>query len=554
MFPNRRRVGGGAELTRILSLPRRTINGEELIAPLTEALKTPRGTWKLNAPQAQALYDIGTFGGGFLPLRVGSGKTLITLLAPLMVDAKRPVLLLPAALIGKTNDEIRETYSPHWRVPTSIRMISYEMLGRVQGADYLSTWKPDLIIADECFRLKSKRAGVTKRVARYMRENPETKFVAASGTIMKDSLRDFAHIMRWCLKDGTPLPQKEEDLDEWADALDIKIPVFQRLDPGALTALSGGDADLAAVRRGFQKRILETPMVVGSSGEEVACSLYIEGHVLSVQPITEAHFTTLRTKWETPEGWAFSEAVDLWRHARELALGFHYSWEVPGPEGWLNARRNWSAKVRLILAHSRTLDTELQVALAYPDDPELVAWSAIRDTFIPVTRATWHDPSALEYCAKWMAKGPGIVWTSHTLFAEALSKATGRPYFGAEGTDVEGIPIEKASGAVIASIAANGTGRNLQRWNRSLITSMPTTAPITEQLLGRTHRQGQEADAVYVDVLLGCQEHVSAVTKVREAAEAQKDLLGHSQKLLVSDLVMPVTPMVGARWVAVKGK
>lgn len=560
-FPGRGAVSNSSELKRILALPRRTVDGTSLVQPLTDALKTPHGTWTLKPLQAQSLYDMGVYGGLFGPLRVGSGKTLITLLSPVLLEAKRPVLLLPASLIQKTERERREL-ARHWRIPTSIRLISYEMLGRVQAANTLDFYRPDLIILDESHKVKSKKAGVTRRLIRYFREHPETKCVAVSGTVMKNSIKDFAHISRWCLKEGNPLPKTEEELDVWASAIDDKVQMFQRADPGALTAFSGGNSDLGAVRQGFQKRLLETPGIVGSTGDQVACSLYLEGHVYPVKPETEKHFHNLRDKWETPTGWQFSEAVELWRHARELALGFHYEWVVPGPRDWLEARKEWASLVREVLSHSRTLDTELHVALAIDagtlktGKEELTRWRDIRDTFTPETKAVWHDPSALEWVANRAGKEKTIVWTEHTWWGRALSKVTGWPYFGAQGVDGTGKSIESCSGKTtcVASVAANGTGRNLQSWSHNLITSCPTTAPMWEQLIGRTWRTGQVADQVNIDLMLGCWEHVNGFRVARDGALAQADMLGQSQALLLADISMPPIPVTGDRWLATPSK
>ncbi len=563
---SRRTVENTYELQRILKLPRRQADGGEYVDALTNFLKTPAGKWRLKPAQAQALYDMGMQGGLFGPLRVGAGKTLITLLAPLMLEAKRPVLLLPAALIDKTEKE-RKEYSQHWRIPTSTRLISYEMLGRVQGANLLSFYKPDLIIADESHKLKNKRAGVTRRVVRYFRENPTTKCVAVSGTVMKDSITDWAHILRWCLKQNAPVPVTEEELDSWASVLDDGTSLFQQNEPGALTLFSGGDESVEEVRRGFQRRLLETPGVVGSSGDQVACSLLIEGKVYPVNDVTESNFQILRDKWETPDGWRFSEAVAHWRHARELALGLHYIWTESAPPEWLEARRNWASFVRSVLSSSRTLDTELQVVNTIDADKLgtrwqeegtelLAAWRDIKGNFVPNTVARWHDQSALEYCAKWMKTHKGIVWAEHILFAEALAKMTGLPYFGANGVDGLNRPIELVQGkhSVIASIAANSTGRNLQSWSDNLITSVPSNAPAMEQLLGRTHRDGQKADTVNVEIMLGCAEHFNGFEKARAAARMQFDTLGHEQKLGIADIVMPPLPFGGKRWVVARVK
>lgn len=415
-------------------------------------------------------------------------------------------------------------------------------------------------IVHNCHRLKNKKAGVTRRVVRYMREHPNTKFVAISGTIMRNSLRDFAHILRWCLKEGAPIPLHEGELDEWADALDQKVNPMQRMDPGALLTLPGaeGEDDTQAARRGFQKRLTETPGVVATGGDQVACSLYVRALEYKVAPATESNFARLRGAWETPDGWPLSEAVAVWRHARELAIGFHYIWSPRPPDAWMCARREWAQFVRETLAHSRTLDTELQVANACKtaglDDRAFSEWAQIRPTFTPNVQAVWHDDSALEVCQEWMRQGAGIVWCEHTFFAQELARRTGAHYFGAQGKNAQGLPIESADPgtAIIASVAANSTGRNLQAWSRNLITSCLTSASAWEQLLGRTHRDGQQADEVTADVLFGCAEHWQGWVQSQATARMSLDTMGDSQKLLLADCSFPTeTDMLrkfGARW------
>ena len=160
------------ELRRILALPRRSLDDPQwvdLAEEMTEILRTPNGTMRLRPIQAMALHDIGVVGGLFAPIGVGEGKTLITLLAPFVLGAERPLLLLPASLIRKTERERREL-AKHWLV-SDVQMVSYEMLGRVQAASLLDRIKPDLIIADEVHKLKNRKAAVTRRVARYMRDS-----------------------------------------------------------------------------------------------------------------------------------------------------------------------------------------------------------------------------------------------------------------------------------------------------------------------------------------------------------------------------------------------
>src|SRR5665213_22043 len=205
-----------SELKRILDLPRRApVIAPALVDEMTNLLRTPNGTMRLKPLQALALYEMMQCQGAFLPLDVGEGKTLISLLAPYVLDAKQPIMLLPAHLIQKTHRE-QEALSKHWRIPNNIRLMSYQILGLVQSADELEIYRPDLIVFDESQKAKNRSAAVVRRLCRYMDAHPETKCVAMTGTIMRKSLRDFAHILRWCLKMGAPVPLTDGELDEWA--------------------------------------------------------------------------------------------------------------------------------------------------------------------------------------------------------------------------------------------------------------------------------------------------------------------------------------------------
>lgn len=540
--------------------------GETIADRLTNLLKTPNGKQKLRPVQAAALYELGTYGGLFGPIPVGHGKTLISLLAAYVLGAQRPLIVLPAALIKRTNKKggEKERYAQHWRIPNNIQFISYEMLGRVQAATFLEELNPDFLIFDEVHRLKNKHAAVTRRLLRFMKAHPNTKVMALSGTVMKKSLLDFGHILRWCLKHNAPIPTTDTELEDWAQALDEKVEEYERADLGALKTLSNGVDDIDAVRRGFRDRLISTPGVIAVTGGEddlVSSSLRITALKYDVAPITEQHFEKLRADWLTPDDWQLKMAVDVWRHSRELALGMHYIWSPRPPDEWRNARRDWGAFVRETLSRSRTLDSELQVVQAcdagrLPNET-LEAWRAIRDAepkFIPNVVAVWHDDSAIKVCLEWM-KQPGIVWTEHDLFARRLAEVSGCKYFGAKGLSDDGEAVEDTdhSKAIILSIDANKEGRNLQeKWSRNLITAPPEGADIWQQMLGRTHRPGQLADEVEVDVLLGCKEHANAWRRAIAAAESIRDTTGADSKLLFADVIWPsddeIAGYAGARW------
>lgn len=516
--------------------------------------------------QALALYDAGVERGLFAPIGVGDGKTIPTLLFPAVLQAKRPLLLLPAGLIEKTQRD-RAKYSQHWQVPNTLRIFSYDMLGRVQSADELDTYEPDLIIADEAHRLKNKRAAVTRRVARYMYERPQTMFCALSGSFMDRSLKDFAHIVLWCLKLRAPVPISAEEIEEWSEALDNGIDPMSRREAGALLELATAEerkayAPVVAARHAFRRRLTETPGVVATvgEGEAVGCSIYLRAIKHKVSPVTEANFLKLRSQWVTPDEWQLTSGVDVWRHAQELALGLHYAWDPRPPDDWRNARREWNAFVRSVIARGRTYDSELHVANACDagalDPTALTKWRELRPTFTPNVIPVWHDDSALKACAAWM-QTPGLVWTEHGFFAARLAELTGAPYFGAGGFDARtGLYIEDClpGTSAIASIDANREGKNLQGlWSRCLYVCPVASSAWCEQSIARIHRTGQRADEVIVDILLGCRENFDAIMKAIESARAVQQMTGKTQKLLIADVALPTEAEIDAlrspRWI-----
>jgi hypothetical protein len=392
---------------------------------------------------------------------------------------------------------------------------------------------------------------------------------------MKGSVKDFAHLLRWALKGGAPIPFTADEVEAWADALDERVNPLARRRPEALLALSpqlesDGGRELAALldaheqddtvraRRAFQSRLLETRGVVASSRTDgVTCSLRVDALEYEPSPVTEQHIGNMRhgvkdahgkflvRPWTTPDGWAFSNPIEFRMYLRQLALGFHSVWDPRPPQAWVEARRDWATFVRETLEESQSLDTELQVANAVDhgklSTSTLERWRAVKDTFTIQPKDVWHDDAALKACATWMEREKGIVWCEHRFFARKLSAMAGAPYYGANGLDEQGssITLVKSGKAIVASVQANATGRNLQMFSTNLITSCPPSAQILEQLIGRTHRDGQEADEVTVDVLLGCREHADAFDRALDGARAAADTLGHDQKLLLADVVMP---------------
>ena len=559
------------EFERIYRLPRRQVEDivpQEVVEALSAYFRAPTGKQTLRPLQAAALIEMHDYGGLMGMLTVGGGKTLISLVGFIVLEAKRPLLIVPAKLIEKTR---REMYAmrTHWLVPPYVRIISYEILGREQAAKLIQEINPDVIICDEVHRLKNTKAAVTKRVKRWMEEHPETKFVGLSGTVTKRSLHDYAHLMAWALKKTNPTPKNFNDRMLWAAVLDEKRKKGPDMDvvrvlPGALSDLCNEeelrlmeDDPIHAVRLGYRRRLTETPGVIATKNDTLSASLSIESEVLSVPELAE-DLASLR-KWMRPDGEPVLDAIELWRHMREMACGFFYRWNPMPPDEWRSRRRVWAKAVREILRTNRSgLDSEGQVQRAVEDEirkfgeglltksqlrfeeasEALTRWREISHTYEPKTEAVWRSARVVDYCAKWMEEEKGIVWVEHTEFGRALSQKTGIPYYQKGGLNSAGKPIEDhpAGTPLIASIASNGEGRNLQGWSTNLVVSPPTSGAVWEQLLGRTHRPGQEADEVSAKVLITIPENIAAFDGARADARYISATTGQIQKLSYADI------------------
>ena len=432
--------------------------------------------------------------------------------------------------------------SAHWRMHPDLKIVGYEELGIESRALLLDELAPDLIVADECHYLANIKSGRVRRVARYLDAHLECRFVALSGTVTRRSLRDYAHLIAWCLRDGSPLPLQWRELKDWADALDADVPEERRVAPGALLRFcgvvrNGDDVRNETAREGFARRLRETPGVVATGEDELGASLVIAERRVDVPPEVRAHLHRLRTDWELPNGDYVSEATELWRHARTIACGLFYVWVPGAPRLWLEPRRVWKQHVRHVLSHNRrNLDTELQVwndcaraVAAGEQRPEYSEWLAVRDSFEPNSVPGWQSRFLVEDCVRWLAEvGEGIVWTEHAAFLEALAEAGVRCYGPGAKASRE---ILTATGPIACSVRAHGQGRNLQRYSRALVVSCPPSGRQWEQCIGREHRPGQEADEVRYDVYLHSPELRAALGQALADAQYIEDTTGAQQKL-----------------------
>lgn len=507
---------------RVLALPRREAATPELVEALSMLLRKPGSSATLRPAQAEALVELVTLRGLVAPMRVGSGKTLVTMLAPTLLAAQRPLLLLPASLVDKTKREFAE-YFPDWHVRLP-RIMTYESLGHPAHELDLVEAAPDLLMLDEAHRARNLDAACTRRIKRYRDANPDTVVACLSGTLITDALMDHWHYHTWALRHHAPVPLRHSDAERWAKAVDKGVPIMQRVDPGPLAQLPGGFHEWLRTSRG----------IVPSAGKNCDASIELSRWRPTLPPALRETIEATARSAMRPDG----ELLDEWELPDclcQLAQGFYYRWDPEPPRAWLVPRRAWRAYVRAVLDEQLDgFDSESQVVSAldgHGDPPAasegrylLAAWRAVRDTFEPNPVPVWLDDAPLRQAAD--RRERTLIWTRHRAAGERIA-TLGVPWYPG------GTNPEPAAGKTIAlSIGAHGTGKNLQAWHRNLVLVPPADPDIWEQLIGRTHRAGQRSDVVYVEVIDAIEYHGEVLRRARSSARATSKASGFDQKLV----------------------
>jgi hypothetical protein len=165
-------------------------------------------------------------------------------------------------------------------------------------------------------------------------------------------------------------------------------------------------------------------------------------------------------------------------------------------------------------------------------------WLEIAPKVRPVVSTAWIDRWLVNDAVKWAREAPGVVWYSHSAFGLEVARLGHLPLFGAGKEASELIQREDGSRSIVASVKAHGTGKNLQAWHRGLITTPPSDSGAWEQLLGRHHRQGQEADEVRFDVYQHVPEFSGSLDAAREGARYVRETTGSIQRLAVARVIV----------------
>lgn len=370
------------EIRRIVNLP---------ISPtMTEAEKQDFDRKHLLAPayddgfrlfdvQAQALRDYQLHGGGFFPIAVGWGKTLITLMVAhhAYVKGRKKIVLLTQP---NTLDQLIQTQIPEARntIPMSypifvlagknpaqrkkiarsgrpgLYIIPYSLLSARDASQMIESIKPDTIIGDEIHNVGRRSAARTKRLFNYI-DDRKPELVGLSGTITGKSVIDYWHIIKASLRDNCPLPLSSSLASEWASVIDSESNAMDNR--GDLSESKAGplmplidwsrrhfpgerfDASIPGFRKAYRTRLNTAPGVVSSGLAEIGTSLTLHNTSLKDELKASEGYGKLddlirgvEERWETPNGDEIEHAIHTYKWLYELTSGFYneLTWpEVP---------------------------------------------------------------------------------------------------------------------------------------------------------------------------------------------------------------------------------
>ena len=418
---------------------------------------------------------------------------------------------------------------------------------------------PEVVMVDEAHRFARRGAARTRRLLRLL-DDRKPEVVAVSGTMTRKTIDDYYHIIRACLPKTCPLPLSTSLASEWGAVIDAKADV-ERTDAttGPLLPLvhwarqhfpdfTGGD-NTAGFRAAYKRRLVTAPGVVASSDAEIGTSLILHNEMIPKEicektegwHLLEELRRKIEEEWLTPNGDEIEHAIHTWKWMDELSAGFYNEMTWPTVQKLAERRRITETEAEDLMQRSKDhheaqqeyhkalrqwlerehkpgLDTPMLVGLEMARNgdkqvhPEVyAAWKAMRA--LDFEGRPERDTRAVRVCAykinaavHWAATVPkdkgAILWVRSIEVGEWLYDA-----MKTAGFDVVHCPaganermLDPGNGRrfIVASIKAHGIGKNLQHFEHQYIVQWPRGADIAEQLIGRTHRTGQQADELVV--------------------------------------------------------
>lgn len=471
-------------------------------------------------------------------------------------------LNIPFNLMGGKNRADRKAMARSKKKGCYI--LPHSCLSTPDSSELLEWIDADVVIVDEAHALKNRESARTKRLMNWisLREDAgrPIQLCALSGTITNKSIRDYHHLISIALREHSPLPLQGTMAFQWSLVLDAEAdPSDAHL--GAVTPLTQWarrefpaepiPPHVPGFRAAYRLRLTSAPGVVATGDAEIGCSLTIAN-----QPVEE---TETRPGWEalqkfikdvdelwvTPSGDELDHAFQTWEYLVQLNGGFYYRLVWPTPEQ-IQKRRHCTpeeADEFLFLAKQHHialndyhkalrkwlrerfipgLDTPMLVGAHFalhgagkPGADLYELWKKAKDLefpgmpkrdSIPVRVCDFKIKAVLDWALN--VDGGALIWYDHDelgVWTTEVLKDAGIDALHCPAGDRFNVAITDPANwdkKIVATYNAHGTGKNLQAIQRQLFIQFPRQADLAEQVLGRTHRNGQMADELVAELML----------------------------------------------------
>ena len=165
-------------------------------------------------------------------------------------------------------------------------------------------------------------------------------------------------------------------------------------------------------------------------------------------------------------------------------------------------------------------------------------WAKVKMRPLPPVGVQWFSKYFLVAIINWVKtqKEPPLIWYEHTALAHALGQLTGWPVYGTGKDADEALTQVKTPHVALISIRSHSQGKNLQAWGNHFIAHPLSDGARWEQLLGRSHRHGQQRAEVTVTVP-NFAEFSIALASAKECAKYIEESTGLKQRLLSAEWV-----------------
>lgn len=312
----------------------------------------------------------------------------------------------------------------------------------------------------------------------------------------------------------------------------------------------------AGFRKAFRFRLVTTPGVVATGDSEIGTSLTLSNLDIPGKDQVPGWMELMKwvgrvqDEYVTPNGDEIQHAMHTHKWLSELAAGFYNELIWPEPEvlaerkgisleeassridqsiTWHRAWQKYSSELRAHLLYGypkpgvdtpEAVGTAIRAGKTHGMPSKMVAlWHAAKDLDFDErverdARAIRVCPFRVRHAVEWAEttyrenkREPrgSILWYYHQEIGEwlcELLRERDLPLIHAPAGSNEELLADKAErnkqSILVVSISAHNEAKNMQYMQEQYVLQWPRSAKIAEQMLGRCHRNGQEADELIV--------------------------------------------------------